>query len=314
MNDYILNFGTPVRCFDEQCGKLAKAAFDQQTWHLSDLVVEEGLLLKRARVFPFSTVENGTDDEIVLAVYENELREYPEYRETIVETMPKGGVPEPAIVTGSPHGIATSSPVVPMVQDLVIEGVADHLDLIDKETPVEAADEIVGKVRGLAVAPENGLITHILVHRGTIFVDEFWLSTSLVDRISTKGVFLNMTKDELDARIEYDEERDYYWDRMPTDETLNNEVYDPPPNLNKEEKNMAEKIMTDDAALAALIAEALMNDKRTEDAVIEVIHERGMITLQGQVDSPETKEAAEEIATEYPGVVSVTNELVVDNR
>lgn len=77
---------------------------------------------------------------------------------------------------------------------------------------------------------------------------------------------------------------------------------------------MHEKIMSNEAALAALIAEALMNDPRTEDAVIEVIHERGMITLQGQVDKPESKVAAEEIAVNYPGVISVTNELSVNPR
>lgn len=77
---------------------------------------------------------------------------------------------------------------------------------------------------------------------------------------------------------------------------------------------MNEKILNNEAALAAMIAEALMNDPRTEDAVIEVIHERGMITLQGQVDGPDEKEAAEAIANSFPGVISVTNELSIDPR
>lgn len=312
MNDYILIFGTPVHCFDDQCGKLAKAAFNPENWRVSNIVVEEGRLLKRTRVFPFSTIEMGTKEKVSIAVYEDELSEYPEYRETVIETMPPGGVPEPAIIQGSPYGIATSSPVVPMIKELIIEGVADHLELMDKDTPIEAADETVGKVRGLVVAPANGLITHLLVHRGTIFVEEFWLSTSKVDRMSTKGVFLAMTKNELDGRIEYDDERDHYWDRLPTNEPLDGDAYDPPTNLNSEEQEVHENIMTNDATLAALIAEALMNDDRTEDAVIEVIHERGVITLQGRVEDPETKRAAEEIAAEFPGVISVTNEVAVN--
>jgi hypothetical protein len=220
MNDYILNFGTTVHCIDEQCGKLAKAAFDSENWHVSDLVFEAGLLLKRARVFPFSAVESATNDEITLSIHPDDLKNYPEYRETVIETVPENYTAEPAVIQGSPYGLATSTPVIPMVRDLVIEGVADYLDLLDKDTPVEAVDTTVGKVRGLAVAPENGLITYILVHRGTIFVEEFWLSTSLVERISTAGVFINLTKTELDDRIEYDEDREYFWDRMPTDESL----------------------------------------------------------------------------------------------
>lgn len=221
MNDYILNFGTTVHCIDQQCGKLAKAAFNSENWQVSDLVVEEGLLMKRARVFPFSAVELATNDEITLSIHQDNLNDYPEYRETIIETVPDGHVTEPAIIQGSPYGLATSSPALPMVKDLVIEGVADYLDLLDKDTPVEAVDATVGRVRGLAVAPANGLITYVLVHRGTIFVEEFWLSTSMVERISTKGVFINLTKAELDDRIEYDEDKELFWDRMPTDESLN---------------------------------------------------------------------------------------------
>lgn len=220
MNDYILNFGTTVHCIDDQCGSLIKAAFDAENWHVSDLIVEEGFLLKRAKAFPFTAVEFATHKDITLSIHPDDLKNYPEYRETVIETVPENQVVEPAIVQGSPYGLATTSPVLPMVRDLVIEGVADHLDLLDKDTPVEAVDTTVGKVRGLAVAPENGLITHILVHRGTIFVEEFWLSTTLVERITTQGVFINLKKAELDDRIEYDEEREYYWDRMPTDTRL----------------------------------------------------------------------------------------------
>jgi hypothetical protein len=132
--------------------------------------------------------------------------------------------------------------------------------------------------------------------------------------MSAKGVFVNMSKAELNERIDYDEERDYYWDRMPTGAKLDNVPAAPVPYTDEKENNMHETIMTDDSALAALIAEALMNDPDTEDAVIEVINERGMITLKGQVDDPDTKQTAEEIAAEYPGVVSVTNALVVNHH
>ena len=314
MNDYILNFGLTVHCYDKPCGKLAKAAFNSKNWHVTDLVVEEGLLLKRSRVFPLSVIEWATDEEVSIAVHEEELNKYPEYRETVVETVPQGAAAEPAMIQGSPYGLATSAPVTPTVKELVIEGVDDNLDLLEKDTPVKAVDTTVGKVHGLVVAPENGLITHILVHRGTIFVDEFLLSTSMVERMSTKGVFVNMTKDELEELIEYDEEREQDWDEMPTDVELEEDFSTPSLYSNEVEAVRHETIMNDETALAALIADALMNDPRTADAVVEVIHERGMITLQGTVADLETKQAAERIAADYPGVVSVTNELVVNRR
>lgn len=64
-----------------------------------------------------------------------------------------------------------------------------------------------------------------------------------------------------------------------------------------------------DVDLAAQVAMALFEDPRTSDAVIEVIDERGMITLDGEVNSAETREAAEEIARDVTGVTSVVNLL-----
>ncbi|MFZ0544186.1 MAG: BON domain-containing protein [Candidatus Promineifilaceae bacterium] len=314
MNDYILNFGTAVHCYDEQCGKLAKAAINSKNWQVSDLVIEEGLLLKRSRVFPLSVVEWATEDEISISVDENNLSKYPEYQETVIEKIPQGASAEPAIVQGSPYGLATSSPVVPTVKELVIKGVDDNLDLIDTTTPVKTLEETVGTVYGLVVTPENGLITHILVHKGTIFVDAFLLSTAVVNRITTAGVFVNMTRDELDDLIENDERQDRHWNQMPTDTKIEKDLHDLRPYIDKEEFVMHDTIMNDETALAALVADALMNDPRTDDAVIEVIHERGIVTLRGTVEDIATKRAAEQIAAKYPGVVSVSNELAVDNR
>jgi osmotically-inducible protein OsmY len=47
-------------------------------------------------------------------------------------------------------------------------------------------------------------------------------------------------------------------------------------------------------------------------AVIEVISRRGLLTLKGKVDSVEISQAAEEIAQERPGVISVTNALEIE--
>jgi osmotically-inducible protein OsmY len=70
--------------------------------------------------------------------------------------------------------------------------------------------------------------------------------------------------------------------------------------------------------MAALISElekkvsdALANDARTRDAIVEIIHQYGILTLRGSVDSMEMREAVEEIARVY-GEVPVMNELRVN--
>ncbi|MCJ7702213.1 MAG: BON domain-containing protein [Anaerolineales bacterium] len=64
--------------------------------------------------------------------------------------------------------------------------------------------------------------------------------------------------------------------------------------------------MADSQVLAALA-----KDPRTEFSVIEVIDDRGIVTLRGQVDSVEILQAALEIAESQPGVFRVINGLSI---
>jgi osmotically-inducible protein OsmY len=68
--------------------------------------------------------------------------------------------------------------------------------------------------------------------------------------------------------------------------------------------------MTD---MSTSIINELHNDPRTQPYTrdIEVTSDRGIITLAGTVPSQQVSDAAEEIARNSPGVISVHNELKV---
>lgn len=70
-------------------------------------------------------------------------------------------------------------------------------------------------------------------------------------------------------------------------------------------------ILTSETELATAVTDALMADKRTKNEVIEVINERGLITLTGRVNDRKSREAAEKIAAAQSGVISVVNSLKV---
>jgi len=59
------------------------------------------------------------------------------------------------------------------------------------------------------------------------------------------------------------------------------------------------------------IYDQLQKDPRTKGAVIEVGFNRGIVVLTGNVKSGAVVQAAEHIARQQPGVISVTNELKV---
>lgn len=55
----------------------------------------------------------------------------------------------------------------------------------------------------------------------------------------------------------------------------------------------------------------LERDPRTKKCVIEVGFNRGVVTLSGNVKDMKMMAAAEEIARNHPGVISVVNELKI---
>jgi len=63
--------------------------------------------------------------------------------------------------------------------------------------------------------------------------------------------------------------------------------------------------------IAEEVSAALAEDPQTSAAVIEVVYDRGVITLSGIVENEGTHTSAEEIARRHTGVVSVVNALEV---
>jgi len=72
--------------------------------------------------------------------------------------------------------------------------------------------------------------------------------------------------------------------------------------------------MNTSGSIRAEVEEALMNDERTQDAVIDVVSDQGFVTLLGEVESGEIAQAVEEIADNQEGVIKVVNSLVVKDR
>jgi len=59
------------------------------------------------------------------------------------------------------------------------------------------------------------------------------------------------------------------------------------------------------------VMDALISDPRTKNAMIDVSNDRGIVTLKGTVDKDHTRQAAEQIAREQEGVITVINAIKV---
>jgi osmotically-inducible protein OsmY len=68
-----------------------------------------------------------------------------------------------------------------------------------------------------------------------------------------------------------------------------------------------------DSTLAVALGGRLERDKRTANSQIDVISNNGVVTLSGFVLSNKAHSAAVEIAMSHPGVLSVINDLEIDD-
>ena len=65
------------------------------------------------------------------------------------------------------------------------------------------------------------------------------------------------------------------------------------------------------AGLAKRVQDALAQDPRTEDLILDVVDENGIVTLTGTVPSHDAREAAEKVARQQEGVIEIVNDLAV---
>lgn len=292
-----LNIGADVFCRDGKCGKLAKYAVNRDAWLVARLIVEDGVLLKRGRVFPLASVERATAGEIQLSIGEEELPNYPEYREEVIEQPAPGGAGGDPMRAAGPYG-QTGVAAVPTVREKVRYGVPDELAVVERGTPIEGPEGRVGKLDHFLVNAAKGEITHLVAQQGVLFSTKRLIPVSMVESISEGGVFIAATEEVLKGLPEYDPE-DVALQATP--QAREAEIEDPG----------GRGTNNHEIDLTTRVSMALMEDPQTSDAIIEVIDDRGVITLQGEVDDVETRDAAVALAGEQPGVISVVSSLQV---
>lgn len=345
MAEMDLHIGADVYFRDGRGGKLIKVVVDPASKRVTHLIVEKGFLQKEDRVLPVTLVERATPEAIYLSIESKELAHYPKYREMeFVQPAPdweynryrQGEV----VHWATYYGLVTVEPIVPYVRYKVHEGVPATQEVIGRGTPVRTLDGVVGKIDHVLVNRETGEITHLVLRRG-VFPQRLVIPISLVTEVDDEGVFLDITNEEL-------KELPHYTPRAAVDiledlrqrfaaskhdfRDVKAQVVDQVVHLSGvvkdvEAKREAEEIarsvpgvvdvenrLDTDTAIMARVVAALAEDPRTSTAVIEVVSDRGVVTLSGTVDSMEIREAAQEIAAKQPGVVAVINALEVRPR
>ena len=334
--------GARVYCTDGDCGRLSMVVVDPHTQRVTDLIVEKGFLLTTDRVLPIDRVDRASAEGIYLTLAGEDLEDYPEYREFEFKE------PAPDFQAGgydlgnvrcwqNRYNLACEEPVIPMVRKRVREGVSSELAVIERGTPVKNAQDTVGHVDHVLVSPTSREITHLVIRKGLVPYYPI-LPISEVREVSDEAVTVDLTNDQVKGLVRYksrdaEDIKAEWLDRMAglgfdlshIDISVEGGIvrltgWVPSVTAKRHAEAIARSIegvvdvkdlLDTDIAIQTRVLNALLTDPRTSVSVIEVLNASGIVTLKGQVDSAEIREAAEEIAANQPGVLSVVNALEV---
>jgi osmotically-inducible protein OsmY/sporulation protein YlmC with PRC-barrel domain len=337
-----LKIGAPVYARDGRYGMLDKVVVDPHARRVTHVVVRQGWLLTEDRVIPIERVERAEPDGVYLDAAAAELDQYPRYREEAFVEPLEGWEPlEPystadALFWGRPY-IGVAPPVLPTVEHVVAAGVPEGEIVLRRGADVFYEDGVVGSLDHVLFDPTRGVVTHLVVqeHRRSrrVVVPAEWIR-----EINAEAITLNHWNPYQPGVPAYEAARDdaeIYADLKmrlnanPTLSTVQVQVDRGVARLSGNVPTVADKATADaiargtpgvidvdnalsaDTALVGQVTAELAADRRTALVPIEVIADRGVVTLQGAVPTPEIKTAAEAIARRVPGVVTVVNELEV---
>ncbi|MEW5987636.1 MAG: BON domain-containing protein [Chloroflexota bacterium] len=282
-----LLLGAAVYCADQKFGRLSKVVIAPARGLVTDLVVESGgLLTKRARRLPLAAVEETADGRVYLALSADVVDDYPEYAEMELVDAAEGSAlavtPQALLSLATFHDVAPATRPVVTQSQKVREGIPAEYIVLERGVPIHYQATLAGHLEG--VQTSDGQLTHLVMEPAAAVTHQQVIPMALVETLGETHITIATDKVE-PAEL--------------------------PPYVPQEVLPNSEQLLGPEAAVAARITAALAADPRTRSGVVDVISDRGIVTLTGQVDSLTTRKIVEAITAVQPGVITVINNLKV---
>ncbi|MFW6096463.1 MAG: PRC-barrel domain-containing protein [Chloroflexota bacterium] len=181
MNIETYEWGIDVYCGDAPCAKLSRIVVDPEEGVVTDIIVEQGLLMKKAHVVPRRHVQQTDERGIWLTMTEEELAEARPYKRRVIEEV-ADGYDQAAIGVPTANASAADMAALPTVSRVVHDGVASSdMRVLGQDVSVRdlIQEKNVGKLNQVVVDAESGEIVQFEV-AGGLFGEDFTLPASMV--------------------------------------------------------------------------------------------------------------------------------------
>ena len=290
------HFGNKIFCSDGDGGVLAQVLFDPATHSMAYIGVKQGRLFGKNVYLPFDSLLSATGEGITLRVKRSDL-------DTATSQVPGYATLTSKSVVENTKSAAKGSlllvavhPTTGELAYIVAHDLRSGQDTLLQETYITKLE--TGRI--IVSIDEGGLRALPSYRPDRVLQQE--VEAALFDftplHIDLKAITARVIDSVLylDGNISSTLRSDVMLDRVSGVEGL------------AEIKN---RVIADDT-LAADLALALGQDAQTRDLPIGVYPRLGVVRLSGAVHNGQQKTAAGKIAKNFPGVRSVTNDLVVD--
>jgi sporulation protein YlmC with PRC-barrel domain len=211
----LFGLGSLVNGASGKLGEVERIMFDPNTRRAEYLVVRHDALMGGLRVVPFHEITRVDEHGLHLGMDDDGFKALSVYHEDVDRARDPDYIAPPsaqdygrsgaafqmdAITARGTVGYDTDNPLgYPGFEQR--EADDRQLPAVGRGTAVfDAAGEKVGDVSDLSVESETGMAARIVVRQGLIFKSDFDIPIDWVDGWTPRGVGLNVSKDEIEAR------------------------------------------------------------------------------------------------------------------
>jgi uncharacterized protein YrrD len=204
MYNLALMLGANVYGRHKHCGQLTKIVVQPNNRQVTDIIIEDGLIFKRAIVLPVSQVDETFGQTIILKISGEQLSEFQAYGETTVE---KGTSDWPAAkAVGEIEYVSlptTNIPSLAMTREKTRLGVRSDALILDSNTNITCLEGSIGHLSRVIVDAKDHLISDLVFKQGTLFPRHYMVSTYYIDSLNEAQAQIAITRSEADQLAEY---------------------------------------------------------------------------------------------------------------
>lgn len=212
MKSLDFKFGAMVYGRENPCGHLAQLVIEPESWCITDIILESGLVFKQSKVVPVSEVEEATAMGIHLGVGCQELAGYPSFSETVVEHSEQNPAWMAPIQSEVIVGAGALGPTVlpttvgaATVQEKVRQGVADDRIVWGNKVDVYGSDGRVGHLSHLITIADvlHCQIEYLVVTQGTLLTKHYLIPIRYAQTLSEQGIHVLISDEEISEFPEF---------------------------------------------------------------------------------------------------------------